>query len=85
MEILKDEGGQIVPTERIEFVLIGAITLIILVAMFLKIMNVETMVIFVLGVFGGVITSAKLLNTPDTSTPCDIPVDPTVEPDQPSN
>ena len=69
MNILKDEGGQLVPTERIELALIGSVVFIVALAMILKI-DVGNLLTIIVSGFIGIITGAKL-NSLTTQESCD--------------
>ena len=70
MNILKDEGGQLVPTERIELALIGSVVFIVALAMILKI-DVGNLLTIIVSGFIGIITGAKLNSLTTDTTSCD--------------
>jgi|GEM_PF-7059686 len=68
MDIMEDESGQIVPTERIEIALIGSVVFIVTVAMLLK-LDVNTLLTIIISGFIGIITGVKLNSIgPDTTS-----------------
>lgn len=68
MEILKDEGGQIVPTEKLDMMVIGAITIIVVVAMVMKVVSVEDIIKLVVAGFIGFMGRGILNQATSSST-----------------
>ena len=71
MKILKDEGGQIVPTEKLDMMVIGAITIIVVVAMIMKVVSIDDIIKLVVAGFIGFMGRGLLQNATSNNESAD--------------